>query len=101
MTSLTSTSLHRLDAQVEVRFAWDGTVAYEESVLWSLFARDEQGRLRQLGYKQVADETFQFVFDHNSARQTNVWVSSSLTDNERSVRFNIIDLTGANLEALT
>lgn len=49
----------------------------------------------------MGDGTFQFVFDHNSARQTNTWVSSSLTDNERSVRFNIGDLTGADLGALS
>ena len=74
-------SLEAGDRQVTVTFTFDSPPVYKETMLWSLFARDDQGRQRQFGYKQIEDLIVQFVFDHNGARQTNAQVSSTLLDN--------------------
>lgn len=63
---------------IEVVFEWDGTIAYNETVLLSLFVTDHDGHVRQFAHKRVGEEQFQFVFDHNQVHQSNTAVKASL-----------------------
>lgn len=88
----------RAGATFEVVFEWTGMIEYEETVLWSLFVTDGQGRVRQFGHKRVGNEQFQFVFDHNAARQTNTAVSASLGLREGRLQLRFPPSSSANLD---
>ena len=78
MTRLTNIAIHHPGPSVEIGFEWDEVIRYNETVLWSLFARDQRDQTRQFGYKLIGDKPVQFVFNHNRGLQSNTPVSASL-----------------------
>ena len=102
MTRLTNIAIHHPGPSVEIGFEWDEVIRYNETVLWSLFARDQRDQTRQFGYKLIGDKPVQFVFNHNRGLQSNTPVSASLGFREGylRVRFPLWSATGMDLAAL-
>lgn len=83
---------------IEVVFEWDGTIAYNETVLLSLFVTDHDGRIRQFGHKRVGDEQVQFIFDHNQVHQINTAVNASLDLARGVLRLEFPQDSGAGID---
>lgn len=97
MVSFTRLSVEQDSGATVVRFEWRGELTGHNAVLWSLFATDQAGNTRQIGYKTVDDTpAAQFVFDHTVARQTNYPIDAELTETSLTARFAAPALLGVD-----
>jgi hypothetical protein len=73
---------------VGIDIKWDGALAPQQSVIWSMFVTSEDGASEvHLGHVRSGDSMEQFVDDQSSGRRESVEPDADLSDDEIIIRF--------------